>query len=616
LITDRGGAESGPPLDTPADDGSLGLLFPLVVVTALGVLLISLADRAAREGSRSKEELFWTGLAVIVLPMAARLCSAEPGRRERIWLVLTFGLGMYLAKVAYSPSRIAFSDEFIHLRSVQDDLSTGHLFSFNPLLPEAARYPGLGDVTVALVRLTGLSISTAGFIVIGSARLVLMLVIVLLAEKLSHSSRVAGLAAFLYAANPNFLYWSAQFSYESLALPLALFVIYLVARRSEGTSSRLSGLAAASIVAVVITHHLSSYFMAFVLLAWTVVVLVRRILLGRQGEYDPSRLAALAVLSVGIWLTTVASITGPYLGSIASSTSTGLFNVVTGAAATRKLFTSGSEVAPLWERGLSVAAVLITLGGLLYGALLIWRRRRSTPLMLAPLTLALLYPLLLPLRLIASAAETANRSSEFLFLGLGAVLASAAVGCCWLVKRAGVAGTLVVALLAALVVAGGAAVSWQYSERLPQDSSKPGVPHEVTASALAAYEWTDLALGPGRRFATDFLNHLGIAGYALQRPLYAPDDRVSAWQIMAPETVTDAVRKAIREGRVEYVMIDRRLSDGIPASGYYFDKGEPGAGEIKSPVSQTVLSKFDHAKGASRLYDNGDLQIYSVGGLR
>ena len=236
----------GLPPDERLPEGGLGMLLPLSVVIAAGVLLIALADRAAREGGGSREALFWAGIVVIVAPVAVRLCSASPGRRERIWLVVVFGLGMYLAKVAYSPPRIAFSDEFIHLRSVQDDLATGHLFSFNPLLPEAARYPGLGDVTVALVRLTGLSISTAGYIVIGAARLVLMLVIALMVERLSGSARVGGLAAFLYAANPNFLYWSAQFSYESLALPLVTFVIFLVAVRSTpGASRRLSWLAAA-----------------------------------------------------------------------------------------------------------------------------------------------------------------------------------------------------------------------------------------------------------------------------------------------------------------------------------------------------------------------------------
>jgi hypothetical protein len=172
------------------------------------------------------------------------------------------------------------------------------------------------------------------------------------------------------------------------------------------------------------------------------------------------------------------------------------------------------------------------------------------------------------------------------------------------------------AALAVIVVAGGVAVSWQYSERLPQNPRALEVPHETTNSALAAYEWSASELGRGRRFASDFINHLGLAAYGLQRPLYAPDDHVSAWQIMLPPTVAEGVRNAIAAGRVEYVMVDRRLSQGIPASGFYFDKGEPGAGALTRPISATVLGKFDRVPGASRVYDNGVQQIYAVSALR
>ena len=62
----------------------------------------------------------------------------------------------------------------------------------------------------------------SALIVIGVARLIMMLALFLLFERLSGSSRVAGLAALVYCASPNFLFWSSQYSYQSLALPLAV----------------------------------------------------------------------------------------------------------------------------------------------------------------------------------------------------------------------------------------------------------------------------------------------------------------------------------------------------------------------------------------------------------
>ncbi len=611
LERNPGNTRAGEPgMPAPAGAGGLGWTAPIAVLVGAGALLIALADRAAREGHSSKGVLFWAGIVAIVAPVALRLCTAGASRRERIWLVVVFGAGLYLAKVTYSPSRLAFSDEFVHLRSVRDDLASGHLFSFNPLLPEAARYPGLGNLAAAMVRLTGLPISTAGLVLVGAARVVLMLAIFLVVERLSGSQRVAGLGCLLYGANPNFLYWSAQFSYESLALPLVAFTLYVVIKRSAGGTWRVTALGTLCVAAVVVTHHLSSYFLAGVLTLWSLVVLWRGRVRGVSGEYNPFALALLALAAIGVWLEAVAPITGQYLGSIASSTGVGLFNVLTGASTTRALFTSGAEVAPLWERLLSVASVLVTLIALAYAAWLIWRGRRAAPLMLIALALSLAYPLLLPLRFIGSAAETANRSTEFLFLGLGAVLATSAVE-----LRSRLRGWPVgvaVSALSALVVLGGVAVSWQYSERLPQSRSKRGAPYELGVKALSADRWAAASLGTGRRFASDFLDHLGLATYGLERPLWAPVDGVSAWQILEPPSSNASVRQAISRGRVEYVMIERSLSQGIPTSGFYFDKGEPQAGKFKRPISAATLAKFDRTGGASRLYDNGEQQIYGV----
>ena len=598
-----------------ASAAPLGAAMAIAVVMASGVLVVALADAAARDGSGSKELLFWLGAALIVVPASIRLCSASPTRTERLWIVALLGLSLYMAKVAYSPSRLAFSDEFVHLRSLRDDLSSGRLFNFNPLLPEAARYPGLGSIAAAVVRLTGLPVVTAALLAVGVARLVLMLAIFLVIERMSGSQRVAGLAGLLYAANPNFLYWSAQFSYESMALPLVAFTLFLVLKRADRAGGRaLTAFAGAGVLAVVVTHHLSSYFLAGTLSVWSLIVFWRARGGGRH-EFNPWPLALLAIAAIAVWLLAVASVTGQYLGSIASSTGVGLFNVLTGASTTRALFTSGAEVAPLWERLLSVAAVALTLAALSYAAYLIWKRRRVTPLMLAALVLGVVYPLLLPLRFIGSAAETANRSTEFLFLGLGAVLATTALELCRR-RRGRASAVAIVGTLSAIVVLGGIAVSWQYSERLPQSRTRVGTPYELGVRAIAADDWTAATLGPGHRFASDFLDHLGLATYGRQRPLWAPLDGVSAWQILAPARVDAAVRSAIRRGRVEYVMVERDLSEGIPTSGFYFDKGEPLARAYRSPIAAATLAKFDRAGGVSRVYDNGEQQIYRVGGTR
>jgi hypothetical protein len=596
----------------------LGLVWPLAVVMAAGVLSIALADRASREGGAHPELLFWVGILLVVLPPAVRLSGLGASRSERISLALLTGLCSYLAKVAYNPTKLSFSDEYIHLRSITDDLASGHLFSFNPVLPEASHYPGLGDVVSGLVRLTGVPPSTAGVLAIGSARLVLVLTIFMLLERLSGSARIAGLGCLLYGANPNFLYWSAQVSYESMALPLVAFTLYLVLRRTqEGPERGVAALAGLAVLAVVVTHHLSSYFLAIMLCAWTATVLWRRRVRGVQSEYSPWRLALLAVLAIGVWLAGFAPVTGQYLGSIAASTGGGLFNVITGASATRKLFAGGGVVAPAWERLLGLAAVGVTLLGLAAAAWLLWRRRRTSPLMLAPLLLALCYPALLPLRFIGSAAETSNRSTEFLYLGVGSLLSVAAFELrARAVGHTRRIGAALACVLSVIVFLGGVTVSWQYAERLPQDRAKAAVPYELGPGARSADEWAEQTLGPGRRFASDFLDHLGLATYGRQRTLWAPVDHVSAWELMAPTSIEHLARRAVALGRIEYALVEDRLVDGLPTSGFYFDKGEPGSVERKLPLDPRSLTKFAHARGVSRVYDNGEQQIYAVGAIK
>ena len=88
-------------------------------------------------------------------------------------------------------------------------------------------------MTGTLSKLSGLSVFTSGMMIIGLAKLTTVAVLFLLLETLTGSSRLR-LASFIYAGNPNFLFWDSQFAYESLAIPLALVAVYLLLRKRSG----------------------------------------------------------------------------------------------------------------------------------------------------------------------------------------------------------------------------------------------------------------------------------------------------------------------------------------------------------------------------------------------
>lgn len=71
----------------------------------------------------------------------------------------------------------------------------------------------------------------------------------------------------------------------------------------------------------------------------------------------------------------------------------------------------------------------------------------------------------------------------------------------------------------------------------------------------------------------------------------------------------------LQSGRIEYLVIDYRLNDGLPMAGYYFQASEPGAYHHTVPIASAILTKFDGLSEVSRLFDSGDLVIYDVRAL-
>ncbi len=258
----------------------------VALCTALGLASVAVADAASRHGyAYSKASVFfWLGLLLIFVPIAVRVLMPGTDRQERLTLVIVLGFALYLVKVLASPDAFTFGDEYIHLRSTQDILRTHHLFGFNPLLPTAAYYPGLGAVTAGLVDLTGLSPFASGVLIIGVARVLFSACFFLVAERVTGSGRAAAGASLIYAANPMFLFWSAAFSYENLALPLAAFVVWWLGRTRHGAGLPALTIAAIAIVAVTVTHHVVGFALTALLGAWWLVErLAQRPTAARRG---------------------------------------------------------------------------------------------------------------------------------------------------------------------------------------------------------------------------------------------------------------------------------------------------------------------------------------------
>jgi hypothetical protein len=587
--------------------GTVGLV---LAADGAGVLLLAVADARSRSGASGGYLLFWAGLALIFLSSAGALLLSHRGRESRLAVALGFGLALYLAKVVYEPTALTFHDEFAHYRNASNLLSAGRLFGYNPLIRATGYYPGLAVATDVLVRLTGLPIYTCGLILIGCARLTLVGALFLLTDELLGSARAAGVAILVYAANPNFLYWDSQYAYESLALPLAVLAVFFLARRQGRPPDALAvGSALVAALAVVATHHVTSWILAALLLAWAVAAWFHRRRSRAGPEYLPLVPAAVTAGTAAVWLVAIAPITVAYLGPVLSRAAVQGITLITEHHVSRALFANAGQAAtaPRWEEAAAIGATLAILGTLPLALNRI--RRTGLPVLAKLLALSsVIWVVLLPLRLTADGQETANRSSEFVYVGVAlcfAVLLDSFLGSSrW--RRACALGLLV------LVFTGGVAVSWNYAQRLAPDYRRANGSQLVTPDDDALARWMLASLGPAHRVAADPQTSLALGSTGRQDVLSYAEDGAHIWQIFYPRTVDGAVLAELRRSRVQYVVVQADVLDsppGVPR----FDNSEPEA-DYDAPLPAASLSKFGTSPAFREIYAAGSLRVYQVTG--
>ena len=427
----------------------------VALIGAAGLLVVSEALLYSRShtGSGEAQFWFWVGLLAIVLPCTALLAGRTATRTERVVAVVVLAVLLYLVKVVHDPFTFTYSDEWVHAFNAKQVLGTGALYHSNPIVPVSARYPGLEAATSAIATMTGLSVFVSGLILVGAARLVGALALFHLLERLTSSERIAGIGVLVYAANPNFLFWGVQYSYESLALPLVFLTLLAAsaatgpprAAADSGTGTladvvagerpeRLGWALAAllSISAVVVTHHVSAFILSGSLILVCLVAQVSRA--GRTQA--PWLLAAYSTAATLAWLFVVAPQTVGYLTPVLAGAFHQTVGALLGHVHGRAPFSNGggagssgglpATVAPFWQRAVTIASIGLITVSVVVGLFELRRRRTRNAYAIALGLAGLAYVAVLPMRLVPAAWETSNRASEFLFAGVALLVALAA----------------------------------------------------------------------------------------------------------------------------------------------------------------------------------------------
>jgi hypothetical protein len=585
----------------------VGHLAPIVLSTGVGLLLCSVANALSRATEGPAMPVYWIGILILAVPIFYRLTATEASGRERLALVCLLGLSLYCVKVFRDAPLFTFSDELVHAFNANQIADHHHLFRDNPILKATPYYPGLEGAASALMKLTGLSVYAAGVILVGIARLVGIASLFLLFQRVSGSARAAGLGVAIYAGNFNFLFWGAQFSYESLALPLLLMAMMALAEREVAPKRALRAWGAPvalAMMAIVVTHHLTSYATAALLVGLSLAYwYVHR----EWSPPNPWPFAAFGILLAAFWLFVVANSTVDYLSPVLSDAFTAIGDTLGGSDEPRGLFQAGStSVAPtpLGARAVAVLAVALLLAGLPFGLRALWRRYRREPFALLFGIAAVAFFATLALRLAPAAWETANRASEFLFIGLAFVLACACVEALGRWPRDWRTRPLIAAGIG-LVLVGGAISGWPWDSQLARPLRASAAGETISSPPLALAEWAEGL--PEGRFAASTADAglLLVPGGKMALAGSSPDIE----DVLEEEQLAGWMVPLLRRNDIRYIAVDRREVSSDSLRGYYFSRRDRDEG-LRPP---SVSAKFNEVPGISRTYTNGPITVFDLG---
>jgi hypothetical protein len=167
-----------------------------------------------------------------------------------------------------------------------------------------------------------------------------------------------------------------------------------------------------------------------------------------------------------------------------------------------------------------------------------------------------------------------------------------------------IVGTGTVIVLAVGGIAGG---SPNYYARLPGPYLVSAFERSVDDHNLDAAAWAADKLPPDDGVASDSFTAAMFS--SLGHQAYVP----GVAELFLSQQYTNADRRLAKKKKISYVVVDKRITEQLPAAGNYFSP-DPHQNTYKKPLSPSMVDKFNHVPGVSRIFDDGTIVIYDLEG--
>lgn len=580
---------------------SIGLLLAAGGMFALAYGMVS-SNRTAGHA------IFWVAGALIVASFVVAVAAPDVSRATLFLLVELDAAVLFLPKVFRSPSGFNFYDELQHLRATEQVVASKHVLVSDPLNPVVGSYPGIHVATAMLSKLSGLSLFVSGQLILVVAHCLALGAVFLLADRFLGSRKIAALAAFIYGCNPAFLFFDAQFSYESLALPIAIAILAVATWRPQITGRRSMAVLLPSAImtaALVLTHHITAYALV-IIIALFALSLYRFDPAWRPLATRLSVLLVITLVAIGVWLAFAAPHTWRYLGPQIRENLLALPNFLTGQTVQSRA--SANVRGPEYETVAAFAGLAVLAITFCAGFVHRFRHRPHERGRIIPLgVIGLVFFASLPVAYVVSDAGTIARTWEFSYLGLAPLSAVAIVA---LVGRKGTAALLAsFGALFLILVLGTTARSGE-NIRFPGPYVANGGPRSATAETVAAARWLRRTYGPNWVVMGDITLAATFDAYGQDFPATYQNYGFRPWQVIESRKLTSRALYELNRSFAGFVVVDERASKSVPFEGFYFSPSEPRPTGWQAPMPQSFLTKFDHDPRFRRVYDNGVVRVY------
>ncbi|MFI6077932.1 hypothetical protein ACIA5C_41020 [Actinoplanes sp. NPDC051343] len=605
-------AEAGPAeATTAARSSGLGQAPWILALSSFGVLLVALGYAGGREQNRLALAAYWAGQIVVFTPVVTRLLMRRlAGIAESFVLVLGLAVNQYLLKWFYSPDQFRFPDELQHWLATTIINEQGTLFRPNLALPPAVHFPGLAEMGAAISQLTGLPVTAAGFIVAGTCHLGLVAALYAAVLRSSRSAAIAGVACVVYATSLHYLFFNSMYLYQTGALIFLMLTVWAARRFSAGHGRQFGALAIAGTVLTTVCHHVTAGALVLTLL----LIGLAEVGTTRPRPWRTLIVPAGAAVVVAVWVLVVAHDVISYLQAPLDQVRHAASQFFSG----RQQPAGAAAAVPLWELGLQALGLLFLLGLYLAVARDTIARRERDPWQWAALAGSAVFFAGNGVRFLGSnGPEVAGRLSTFTYVPMSIVAATALVRNVRLVpsrkmrpsgRRSRMLRVAAGAVVITVLMAGARVGGWPpAAQLLPGPYLADGFERSVDRYGLDAADWERDMLGPGQRTGGDLTAIALASTYGRQDPVRG------VGPLFYAEQWSDADQDLVGTLALSYLVVDTRLGEQLPANSQYFDN-DPDAGRIARPLTAQQLGKFDDLPQWSRLYDNGRIRIYRVGG--